>query len=741
MMRLLRSPLETGRPLTGLCPALAVLGALLVSAVAYRLRLAGALHDSTAGWGGEPVALGAVLRQLGADAMLAVSGAALVLAAAQVGTAVPGRWARLGSGGGLGLVVVGLLAWGAICQSHHTTLLATGNGVTVELLRESLAWAALREALLLLLPGELALLALPLGAFVVLLVLLRSRARRATTTGLLATAAGAALWALVAPAAALPESILHHPVGFVAADAVRTHRAHALTAVPGAAAANRADAATPLDPLDPSAPLSAEAFSSEEPPADAPSPIGAAQDLVLALPAPAFAHPDSERSVKKILPREAGALPYNILWVLMESTGLDYALKPPPGGDGTVAMPFLRGLTRQGYFLSNHFSAGNSSPRGISSLLSGLYVMPEVAIFDVRKDNYLPSLGSYLGERYRRFLVTPASLDWYFPHAFLLHSGFGELWGYHALPVRKNAPGGRAHARDEAETVSFFLRRLDELAPAPAGGSGGTLADADLAKGPRSPFVAVYYSFIAHWPYPDYGEETHVLKPIRPLNNYYNNLRYLDQQIERIYNYLKQKDLLANTIVVFAGDHGEAFGQHQHNYTHSRASFNENYRTPALLLHPRLFPPRVFTAPTSHVDILPTLLDALGVAYDPRRLQGESLYQDQFRRRYIFLYGNEDTISSISEDFIKLQISFKNNACWAFDLKVDPEERKPLACLPYKAQQQALLLYRTNQRIALRRYNQQAQGHNLLGPGAPIQPPGQVPGQSPGQLVVRHARN
>ena len=87
------------------------------------------------------------------------------------------------------------------------------------------------------------------------------------------------------------------------------------------------------------------------------------------------------------------------------------------------------------------------------------------------------------------------------------------------------------------------------------------------------------------------------------------------------------------------------------------------------------------------------------------------------------------TVSSISEDLIKLQISFKTNACWVFDLKTDPEEKKHLSCLPYKEQQQALLLYRTNQRVALRRYNRETQANSPAAAPAPAPP------------VVRHARN
>jgi arylsulfatase A-like enzyme len=255
--------------------------------------------------------------------------------------------------------------------------------------------------------------------------------------------------------------------------------------------------------------------------------------------------------------------------------------------------------------------------------------------------------------------------------------------------VRKPAPG-RARARDEAETVSFFLRRLDEHAASGA------------------PFLAIYYSFIAHWPYPDYGAESHVLSPTRPLNLYYNDLHYLDAQIARIFHHLEERKLLERTIVVLVGDHGEAFGQHAHNFTHSRMSYNENLRTPAIIYQPQLFPPRRFSVPTSHVDILPTLLDALGVRYDPTLVQGESLRGKSLRRRYIFIYGNEDTLSSVSTDLIKLQISLRDGSCWVFDLKSDPEEHRRLSCQGHSEQQQALLIYRRHQQSALRRYNRAA---------------------------------
>ena len=677
--------LQKGSPAPGRVAAIGVFVTLVIYALVYRGRVALTIGDTFAS--DVPAPFFALLRQGAADVMFALFCAGIVLAASQLFAKLMHkihgpRDERMLRAIGTGLVGLFLLDVGVLSQGHFGTFFATGNGLTAQLLEESLSWPALKELIIMLQPVEVMFMLLPALLFAGFLALPRPL-RRPTRIFSFGLAATVVIAGCLIPMAPLPEALLHHPLGFIALDLLRSR--HQSSLVKSALAGNQESL-----PPDPSLELPPSANDLKEAPIN--KALGTAKDLpTLALLSPQYLYPQTERAGQKALPRlenKGKSPPYNVLFVLMESTGLDYALHPIPGSGERVAMPFLRSLADKGYLLRNHFSSGNSSPRGIFSLLSGLYVMPEVSIFDVRKDIYLPSLGSYLGERYHRFLVTPGSLDWYFPHAFLLHSGFGELWGYHALPVRKNAPGGRAHARDEADTVSFFLRRLDE----------------HVATG--APFSAVYYSFLAHWPYPDYGPESHVLNPTRPLNNYYNDLHFLDGQIARIFAHLEEKKLLDHTIVVLIGDHGEAFGQHANNYTHSRMSYNENLRTPAILYQPHLFPPRVFNAPTSHVDILPTLLDALEVPYDPALLQGESLFQKDFRRRYIFVYGNEDTLTSVSADLIKMQISLRDGSCWVFDLKTDSDEKHRQSCAPHAAQTQALLQYRHHQQTSLRRYNQ-----------------------------------
>lgn len=671
--------------------------ALMGLALLYRLRLGLTLGDTFASE--VPLPLRAVLRQLGADTLFCLGVAALIFLGAQLcglsglftsdGHRRVARPLRAVGYGGLGLL---LLLCGVLAQTQHGVFFSTGNGLTAELLRESLELNAIREIVSILSPLEHTVILFPVLAFL-LLRLAPQRLRQGLEWGTSALAGLALLLALLLPAAPLPEALLHHPVAYVLIDLAHHSQKRSLLGEANAAATR--DGQT-LDPKLLLPPTDGDGPPPEDDEANAAWLLRDGAELPsLALTSSPFVVDD--KAAKKTLPAAAGRRPYHILYIVMESTGFDLALRSLGGaatqrGDD-VAMPFLRTLSTQGYFLANHYASGNSSPRGIFSLLSGLYVMPEVAIFDVSKNNYLPSLSSYLGPRYRSFLVTPGSLDWYFPQAFLLHSGLSELWGYHALPVKKTAPGGRAHARDEAESVSFFLRRLDE----------------QLATG--QPVLSVYYSFVAHWPYPDYGPTTHVAHPGRPQNAYCNNLRYLDQQIERIYKHLQARRVLDDTIVVLAGDHGEAFGQHAHNYTHSRMSYNENVRTPALLLNAGLFPPRVVTQPTSHVDVLPTLLDALGLSYDESRLQGESLFRERFRRKYIFFYGNEDTLSSVSAEDMKLQIGLRDGSCWAFNLRSDPEERHRLSCggsPALKEQQTATLLYRRHQATALRRYNQLA---------------------------------
>jgi arylsulfatase A-like enzyme/Tfp pilus assembly protein PilF len=78
-----------------------------------------------------------------------------------------------------------------------------------------------------------------------------------------------------------------------------------------------------------------------------------------------------------------------------------------------------------------------------------------------------------------------------------------------------------------------------------------------------------------------------------------------------------------DTLVVLTADHGEGRGEHG-EATHGIFTYETTLRVPLLLYCPRLFRSRVVTAGARHVDILPTVLDALGFPL-PEDLPGRSL--------------------------------------------------------------------------------------------------------------------
>ena len=154
---------------------------------------------------------------------------------------------------------------------------------------------------------------------------------------------------------------------------------------------------------------------------------------------------------------------------------------------------------------------------------------------------------------------------------------------------------------------------------------------------------------------------------------------------------------------------------------HYRYSYNENLETPAFFYQPALFKPKTFELPTSHVDILPTLLDAMRIPYNPADFDGESLFQNKLPRKYIFFYGHEESISSLDSHQIKVQYSLKKNRCWAFDLKLDPEENNPLNCSSYQLQLDALRNFVNYHDSSLVEYNgRRGEKKTFSGARAPI---------------------
>lgn len=374
---------------------------------------------------------------------------------------------------------------------------------------------------------------------------------------------------------------------------------------------------------------------------------------------------------------------WNVVFIIMESTGAEYPFSTSAGND--LPMPFLQKLAARSLVGENHFSPTNTTPSGTFSITSGLFPAPTMEIYAERRDIHLPHFRVYLQPEYKHLYVLNGAQTWFFPQHYYRHNGI-PVFGKEDLPKGNWRPAPKLGV-NEPKLVDFFLEKTAAL---------------------PEPFTAVYHSFVAHFPYYDYGKDYDLFKGRKPKIShfevsYLNNLRLMDTLIEKIYRNLERSGRLERTILVLTGDHGEAFGRPRGVWVHSKHSFNVNFRVPLVIHQPKLFAPARVTRLTQHPDIVPTLLQAMGIPVPPGRLQGESILAPQARRRFAFLWGNEGTLSSIGTDRIKVQK--REGSCWAYDLNADPNETRRISCRRHAEQARILSEYGRYQPRALREYN------------------------------------
>lgn len=98
---------------------------------------------------------------------------------------------------------------------------------------------------------------------------------------------------------------------------------------------------------------------------------------------------------------------------------------------------------------------------------------------------------------------------------------------------------------------------------------------------------------------------------------YRAEVRYLDRQLEGLLDALEASGLEETTLVVLLSDHGEGFAPERHRIHHGGRVDADVVRIPLLMRIPGRPPGRV-DDPISLVDIMPTILELVGVEAPPR---------------------------------------------------------------------------------------------------------------------------
>lgn len=115
------------------------------------------------------------------------------------------------------------------------------------------------------------------------------------------------------------------------------------------------------------------------------------------------------------------------------------------------------------------------------------------------------------------------------------------------------------------------------------------------------------------------------IRTVRPA--YQGLIAQLDHHLGRLFDRLAELDVLDDTFVIFTSDHGDFLGDH---WLGEKELFHDTVqRVPLIIVDPRAEANAsrgsVESRFVESVDVVPTVLDALGVAAPTHRLEGQSL--------------------------------------------------------------------------------------------------------------------
>jgi arylsulfatase A-like enzyme/Tfp pilus assembly protein PilF len=299
-----------------------------------------------------------------------------------------------------------------------------------------------------------------------------------------------------------------------------------------------------------------------------------------------------------LLRRWTGPAPRNLLVVSLDTLRAD---RVGAYGYAAALTPRLDGLAARGLRFARATTVVPLTLPAHSSLFTGQFPVRHGV-----RDNggfYLPdgqvTLAEVLRDRGYRTggFVSSFVLD----GRWGIQQGFDRYFDDFDLAAFKDAAGMDAIQRPGTQTVDEALRWLGE----------------DRSR----PFFAWVHIYDPHAPYEP--EEPWASRfPATASGAYDAEIAGTDALVGRLLDALEADGRLRDTVVVAVGDHGEMLGEHGEQ-THGFFVYEAATHIPLIVAGPAV-PARVVDDPVRIVDVMPTVLDLLGLQAPPAT-QGASL--------------------------------------------------------------------------------------------------------------------
>jgi phosphoglycerol transferase MdoB-like AlkP superfamily enzyme len=291
---------------------------------------------------------------------------------------------------------------------------------------------------------------------------------------------------------------------------------------------------------------------------------------------------------------------WNVVVLIMESFGSEYT---GAANDYKGYTPFFDELAKKSIYFKRNFSNARRSIEGIPAVLCALpNIMDEPIITSDFSSDRLDCLPKVLG---------PAGYSTYFLHG--AHNGsmhfdsFARLAGFEKFVGLDEYP-----YKDIPENLDGYWGVLDE----PMLQYAAEVID----QAPKPVFLGLF-SLSSHHPY--FIPEKYRGKFPKGTLEIHESIGYADFALRQFFNTAATKPWFNKTIFVITADHTQKSDHKE--YQNPRGA----YRVPLLIYVPGLKPGTLRTDPdriTQHIDVMPSLLDLLGLDRKDRLLVGQSVF-------------------------------------------------------------------------------------------------------------------
>lgn len=188
---------------------------------------------------------------------------------------------------------------------------------------------------------------------------------------------------------------------------------------------------------------------------------------------------------------------------------------------------------------------------------------------------------------------------------------------------------------------------------------------------------------------------------------YGSEIRYVDQNIGRLLDTLRQLGIYEESLIILTSDHGEEFWEHE-GMGHGHSLYDEQLQVPLIMKLPRSTERKRISTRVSMAGIMPTILELCGIDYDRKTLSVGSLVPlwgmkpESFLERPLISTGlarNEDRESVVfgGVKYIRTVLTHREEL---YDLIVDPGEHNSLAHSSVEKVEQARKILREQGKAA-----------------------------------------